>query len=484
MYNDLAIYLNRDQPLQQQLYRELRQAILCGRLLPRQKIPSTRSLAQSLSISRTTVTLCYEQLLSEGYLKTAIGSGTYVCAQIPDDLLLSEAPIRNETYPPKLCQLSNYGTALEAVDLTRILELDVPFSFRYGRPALDQFPLKLWRRLLSRRCSAADWLDYAIDPLGYYPLREQITQYLTRARAVQCTPEQVVITNGSQQALDLILRLLIDPGDAVVMEEPGYLNARQLFSTQGANIFPVPVDESGLKVSELPHQTAIKLIHVTPSHQFPTGAILSLPRRLELLTWVQQRGALIIEDDYDSEYRYGERPIPALQGLDQSGSVLYIGTFSKVLFPSLRIGYLVLPQRLVFLFGKAKWLSDRQLPLLEQQVLADFIGGGHLEQHIRRMRSLYNQRRQAIVSALKQQFGHRVTVMGEQAGIHIMVQLQTSLSDQAVVERAAQVGVGLMSAQSHYLKPYRTGEFIFGYAELSVANIELGIRRLAQAIAL
>ncbi|MGB7412595.1 MAG: PLP-dependent aminotransferase family protein, partial [Thermosynechococcaceae cyanobacterium] len=428
-------------------------------------------------------TLCYEKLLSEGYLETVVGSGTYVCGQIPDDLLQSEAVITAQTHPTEPLQLSIYGATLEAADILRQPEADVIFNFRYGRPALDQFPLKLWRRLLSRRCSSTDWLDYAIDPLGYYPLREQITQYLARARAVQCTPEQVVITNGSQQALNLILRLLIDPGDAVAMEEPGYLSARQLFSTQGANIFPVPVDKAGLKVSELTHQSAIKLVHVTPSHQFPTGAILSLPRRLELLAWVQQRGALIIEDDYDSEYRYGGRPIPALQGLDQSGSVLYMGTFSKVLFPSLRIGYLVLPQRLVALFGRAKWLSDRQIPLLEQQTLTDFIKDGHLEPHIRRMRSLYNQRRQAIVSALKQQFGHRVTVMGEQAGIHIMVQLQTSLSDQAVVERAAKVGVGLMSAQSHYLKPRRTGEFIFGYAELSVANIELGIHRLAQALA-
>jgi GntR family transcriptional regulator / MocR family aminotransferase len=341
MYSDLALRIDHSQPLQQQLYRELRQAILSGRLLPKQKIPSTRSLSQSLRISRTTVTLCYEQLLSEGYLETVVGSGTYVCGQIPDDLLQSETAITAQTHPTGPLQLSIYGTALEAANILRQPEADVTFNFRYGRPALDQFPLKLWRRLLSRRCSAADWLDYAIDPLGYYPLREQITQYLARARAVQCTPEQVVITNGSQQALDLILRLLLDPGDAVVMEEPGYLSARQLFLTQSADIFPVPVDESGLKVSVLPHQSAIKLVHVTPSHQFPTGAILSLPRRLELLAWVQQRGALIIEDDYDSEYRYGERPIPALQGLDQSGSVLYIGTFSKVLCPSVRIGYLV-----------------------------------------------------------------------------------------------------------------------------------------------
>ncbi|PZD71878.1 HTH-type transcriptional regulatory protein GabR [Acaryochloris thomasi RCC1774] len=484
MYSDLAIHLDGDQPLQQQLYRELRRAILGGRLLPKQKIPSTRSLAQSLGISRTTVTLCYEQLLSEGYLEAVVGSGTYVCAQIPDDLLQSEAAVAADSHPALPLQLSQYGAVLEETDLSRPPEPEVPFSFRYGRPALDQFPRKLWRKLLSQRCTAADWLDYTIDPLGYYPLREQIAQYLARARAVQCIPEQIVITNGSQQALDLILRLLIDPGDAIAMEDPGYPSARQLFLTQGATIIPVTVDEAGLRVCDLPQGLAIKLVHVTPSHQFPTGAILSLPRRLELLAWVQQRGALIIEDDYDSEYRYGERPIPALQGLDHSGSVLYIGTFSKVLFPSLRIGYLVLPQRLVALFGKAKWLCDRQLPLLEQQVLTDFIQGGHLEQHIRRMRSLYDQRRQTIVSALNHHFGKRVLIMGEQAGIHVMIKLQTSLSDQAVVERGAQVGVGLMSAQSHYLNPHHTGEFIFGYAELSAEDIKVGIRRLAQVLTL
>lgn len=482
MYSDLAIRLDAGQPLQQQLYRELRQAILSGRLLPKQKIPSTRSLAQSLGISRTTVTLCYEQLLSEGYLEAVVGSGTYVCAQIPDDLLQSEAAVAASTRPVLPLRLSQYGAALETTDLSRPSEAEMPFNFRYGRPALDQFPRKLWQKLLSRRCATADWLDYATDPLGYYPLRGQIAQYLARARAMQCAPEQIMITNGSQQALDLILRLLIDPGDAIAMEDPGYLSARQLCLTQGATIIPIPVDEAGLQVGDLPLEPAIKLVHVTPSHQFPTGAVLSLPRRLELLAWVQQQGALIIEDDYDSEYRYGERPIPALQGLDLSGAVLYIGTFSKMLFPALRIGYLVLPQHLVALFRKAKWLCDRQLPLLEQQVLADFIQGGHLEQHIRRMRSLYDRRRQAIVSALKHHFGHQAIIMGEQAGIHVMVKLQTAFADQTVVERAAQVGVGLISAQSHYLASARTGEFIFGYAEMPVEKIELGINRLAQCL--
>ena len=358
-------------PLQKQLYEELRQAILRGRLLPKQKIPSTRSLAQSLEISRTTVTLCYEALLGEGYLETHIGSGTYVCAQLPDDLPQLDI---NGTAPSILrtsYQLSAYGQTLVAGPTTPPSQTDTAINFRCGQPALDQFPVKLWRQLLSHHCCAStDWLDYTTEPLGYYPLRQEIAQYLSRSRAVQCGPEQVMITTGSQQTLDLILRVLLDPGDAIALEEPGYPNASQLFQTLGAHLIPVGVDQAGLRVHELVthNQSTVKLVYVTPSHQFPTGAILSLPRRLELLSWCQKSGALIIEDDYDSEYRYGAKPIPALQGLDHSGSVLYIGTFSKMLFPSIRIGYLVLPQQLVTPFAKAKWLSDRQLPLLEQKV--------------------------------------------------------------------------------------------------------------------
>lgn len=484
---DFAITLdsNADLPLHRQLYEELRQAILSGRLLPRQRIPSTRSLSKSLGISRTTVTQSYEQLLSEGYLETIVGSGTFVCAQLPDDLLRSTPvePIQKMTRPP--VQLSKYAFRLAQTDALLQTEPNAPISFRYGRPALDQFPMQLWRKLLSRHCCAnSDWLDYATDPLGYNPLREAIARYLSRARAVQCKPDQVMITNGTQQALDLVMRLLIDPGDAIAIENPGYLSARRIFLSHGATLIPVCVDASGLVVQALATDLTkqIKLVYVTPSHQFPTGATLSLPRRLELLAWAQQTGALIIEDDYDSEYRYGDRPIPALQGLDQSNSVLYIGTFSKVLFPSLRIGYLVLPPSLVSLFSRAKWLSDRHLPLLEQQVLAEFIEEGHLECHIRKMRSLYDQRRQVLVQALNTHFGDQVTILGERAGIHVMVQLHTNLSDEEIVERAAQVGVGMMSAQPHYFNANCLGEFIFGYAELTEQQIQEGIRRLAQVL--
>ena len=244
------------------------------------------------------------------------------------------------------------------------------------------------------------------------------------------------------------------------------------------------MDNSGLIVQELADsaQKNIRLVYVTPSHQFPTGAILSLPRRLELLNWAQQTGGLIIEDDYDSEFRYGEKPIPALQGLDKSDSVLYIGTFSKVLFPSLRIGYLVLPKSLVAIFTRAKWLSDRHLPILEQQVLADFIESGYLERHIRKMRSIYDKRRQTLVKALKKHFGKCATILGEKAGIHVMVRFKSYLSDEEIIKKAAKVGIGMMSANPHYLTNHPTGEFIFGYGDLTETQLTEGIRRLAQII--
>ncbi|HEY9858874.1 MAG TPA: PLP-dependent aminotransferase family protein [Candidatus Obscuribacterales bacterium] len=472
-------------PLHRQLYEELRQAILSGRLLPRQRIPSTRSLAKSLGISRTTVTQSYEQLLSEGYLETIVGSGTFVCAQLPDDLLWS-TPVESAqkmTRPP--IKLSKYGAELAQTDVSLKAEPNAAISFRYGRPAFHLFPMQLWCKLLSRHCrSHLNWLDYSTDPLGHKPLREAIACYLSRSRAVQCSPDQVLITNGTQQALYLVMRLLMDRGDAIALEDPGYLSARRIFLSQGAKLLPVAVDESGLVVKELANYSTepIRLVYVTPSHQFPTGAILSLPRRLELLSWAQQTGAMIIEDDYDSEYRYGDRPIPALQGLDRSDSVLYIGTFSKVLFPSLRIGYLVLPQSLVSVFTRAKWLNDRHLPLLEQQVLADFIESGHLERHLRKMRSHYDQCRGVLVQALNDHFGERATILGEKAGIHLMVRLHTNLSNEEIIHRAAKVGVGMMSAQSQYLKAFPRGEFIFGYSELTLPQIQEGIHRLAEVL--
>src|SRR5947208_5915580 len=445
---ELAIHLNANaaQPLHKQLYHELRSSILNGRLSAGQRIPSTRALAKSLGLSRATVTQSYEQLTSEGYLQTVVGSGTSVSKQLPDELLQA-APVkasRQATPKPNgKVKLSGYGVRL-ANFAREPEEPNLLFNFKYCRPAVDHFPLQEWRRLLLRHCRAGEheMLDYADGGKGYKPLREALARYLGRARAVYCGAEQIIIVNGSQQALQLSAQVLVDRGDLVALEEPGYLGARHAFLSHGARLHPVAVDEAGIRLESLP-DTQARLLYVTPSHQFPTGAVLSLPRRLELLAWAEKTGTLILEDDYDSEFRYGGRPIPSLQGLAQRESVLYAGTFSKVLFPSLRIGYLVVPRALADAFERAKWLMDRHTPTLEQGALTDFINEGHLERHLRRMRTLYDRRRQKLVAALHAQFGARVSIMGENSGMHLMIQLRSPWSNEEVIRRAAEAGVGL-----------------------------------------
>jgi GntR family transcriptional regulator / MocR family aminotransferase len=491
---ELAIALDHHSPypLHLQLAEGLRRVILAGKLLPGQRLPSTRSLAQSLHLSRTTVTHSYDQLLSEGYLETRPGSGTFVCAQLPDNLLRTD-PIESVALsPPPPIHVSRYGTHLAETAFALLPEPQTEISFRYGRPTFPHFPMAVWRKLLARHCrDDFTWLDYARDPQGYYPLRVAIAQYLARARAVTCQPEQIILTNGTQQALDLMLRIVLEPGETIALEDPGYLSARRIFLSHGAQLLPIPVDVAGLDVASLvAADPCPRLVYVTPSHQFPTGAVLSLPRRLELLKWAERVGALILEDDYDSEYRYGvrgasvheNRPIPALQGLDQSGVVVYMGTFSKVLFPSLRIGYLVLPPHWVSIVAYGKWLSDRQLPILEQRVLTDFLTEGHLESHIRKMRSHYDRRRQTLVQALEEQFGDRVIIFGEQAGIHVMVQFSVGLTGAEILKRAEAAGVGLMAALPHYLQGGKDTTFILGYGELEEGAIAVGMARLAKAL--
>lgn len=483
---DLVLSLDRTSavPLYQQLAEELRRAVLQKRLQPNQKVPPSRALAQSLAISRVTVTQSYEQLVSEGYLETRRGAGTFVCAQLPEDYLHTESIEPKAPVASALTQLSRFGTDLLVGQPLTSPEPQHRLSFRYGNPATDLFPMTLWRRLLMRHCDTSSALmNYSSDAAGYVPLRRAIADYLRRSRAVQCSPEQVIIVNGSQQALELIARLTLDLGDWVAMEDPGYLGARYCFTGQGAQLQAIPVDADGLTMDTLSQcRQPFKLLYITPSHQFPTGVTLSLSRRLALLQWAQQTGTLILEDDYDGEYRYGDRPIPALQGLDRHNTVIYVGTFSKILFPALRIGYLLVPRAWIPLVSRAKWLCDRQSPMLEQYALADFFTEGHFERHIRRMRHRYNQRRQVLVKALDDHLGARVTILGENAGIHLMAKIATTLPDTVVIQRAASVDVGIISAQGYYLKNPRAGEFIFGYAQLTESQIEQGIQGLAQAL--
>ena len=483
---DLAVSLDRTStiPLYQQLTEKIRLAILAGRLQRDRKLPSSRSLAKSLTISRSTVTLSYEQLESEGYLETRRGSGTYVCHQIPDEWLKSQ-PIESVEEKIEInYSLSEYAKNLAAIDRLSVNEPNCEISFRYGNPAVEYFPLEAWRKLIAHHMhSSGELLNYFADAGGYLPLRQEIANYLGQSRAVNCTWEQVIIVNGSQQALDLITRTLLNPGDWVAVEEPGYLGARCCFTSQLAKLQPIKVTSTGLNVESLSKSDRdYKLVYVTPSHQFPTGVTMSISQRIALLQWAQKTNTLIIEDDYDSEYRYGSQPIPALQGMDRANSVIYIGTFSKTMFPALRIGYLVVPPDLIAIFKKAKWLCDRFCPILEQHAVADWIRLGYFAKHLRRMRQLYNLRRQALITAFVKYFGDRVTILGENAGIHLMAKIESDLSDEMIIQQAAAAGIGLVCAREYYLQPQNTGEFIFGYGQLEEAEIDRGILRLAQVL--
>ena len=472
--------------LYHQLYTALRQKILSGVLDAGMKLPSTRGLSDRLGISRNTVSIAYDQLMSEGYLDASRGSGTYVSKQLPDDLMQADDSQISKKHGSKQLhgELGKLGKLLKEEGRYEAKNTPILFPFRHGRPDYPSFPLRTWRRILFRhyRTLQSDVLDYTFDSRGHAPLREAIVGYLGRARAVRCDADQIVIVNGSQQALDLIARVLLNSGDRVAVEDPGYLGARRAFLASEASLQPVPLDDFGIDLEKLSRLRNIRMAYVTPSHQFPAGNVLPLSRRLELLDLAKRQKFWLIEDDYDSEYRYEGRPIPALQGLDESGCVIYVGTFSKVLYPALRIGYLVIPEALVPIFRKAKWLNDRQSPMLEQYALADFIKDGHLERHIRKMRRLYDRRRGVLVDSLRKEFGDNVEIRGENAGMHVLIRFKSKLSDAEMIRRAADHDVNLLSSADYYLLKPRRGEFIFGYANLPDSKIREGIHRLGIAL--
>ena len=466
-----------------QLYDKLRRAILDGRLRAGAKLPSTRGLAQELAIARNTVMGAYEQLLAEGYLEGKTGSGTYVARTLPE-AVLNVSPVRptaSVTRNPG--RLSRRGQTL-ATNRLGIRYIEPPRPFRPGTPAIDHFPFDLWSRLLAKywRREPAGLLPYT-DPAGYEPLRAAIAEYISAARAVRCDPEQIIVVSGAQQALDLATRLLLDPGDEVWMEDPGYNGARAAFLGAGVKPVAVPIDNDGLDVTMgeklSPHA---RLAYVTPSHQYPTGVVMTLSRRLGLLRWAERKRRWILEDDYDSEFRYASRPVPSLQGLDKSGTVIYCGTFSKVLFPSLRLGYIVVPASLVDAFRGAKAVVDRHCPTVEQAVLAEFIAEGHLARHIRRMRMLYLERKDALLEILRRELAGAVEVRSHEAGMHVVGWLKKGERDSVVSRRALELGVEAPALTSYREKPGGRGGLVLGYAAYSEPQLRSAVRILAKAM--
>jgi GntR family transcriptional regulator/MocR family aminotransferase len=473
-------------PLYQQLYGEIRGAILSERLAAGTRLPSSRELARSLGVSRATVVNAFDQLLAEGYLESRAGSGTYVADLLPDDLLQarSAAPPasgQRAAHPP----LSQRGRVLAAARVSGgAADYRAPRPFQYGAPDLESLPTEILARLAARHYQSPprELLTYG-DPAGYWPLREAIAAYLAASRGVRCTPEQVIVVSGSQQGLDLAARLLLDPGDQAWVEDPGYRGARGALQAAGAALVPAPVDAEGLDVAAgvrlAPHA---RLAYVTPSHQFPLGATMSLPRRLALLAWAQSAGAWILEDDYDSEYRYQGRPLAALQGLDESGHVIYIGTFSKVLFPGMRLGYVVAPPALAEAFAAARALTDRHAPGITQAILADFIAEGHFLRHVRRARARYAERQEALVSAARPLAG-LLDVAPSSAGMHLVGMLPPGADDQAISRRAAEAGVFATALSAYAINPVSRGGLVLGYSAFTPGQIRDAVSRLGQALA-
>jgi GntR family transcriptional regulator/MocR family aminotransferase len=464
----------------------LRKAILGGRLARGQRMPSSRTLAQALAISRTTVVLCYDQLVSEGYLESHRGSGTFVCGQLPEEFLAQGGgPGAAEPRQQVPVPWSEYGERLLAMDFPAAAPVpEAPFRFTQTHPPMDAFPVEVWKRLLARHCRnrGPALTDFRPESTGCESLRRAIAGYLQQSRAVRCTPDQVLVLGSSLQGVGLAARILVDPGDTVAMEDPAYLGARRTFLAQGARILALPAGPDGVSLLPLAGARNCKLVYVTPSHQFPTGTTMGLAQRLELLAWCRQNGAMLLEDDYDSEFRYVGRPLPATQGLDDQGTVLYVGTFSKALFPALRLGYLVAPPGQLQVLARAHQLGNGQPPLLEQYALADFILEGHLERHVRRMRTTYGRRREALLAALDLELGDRVAVLGEPAGMHLMVRFKTNLDDETVARRAAAQGVSLAPAGRCFMNPGPQAGFILSFVGIDEDRIRQGVRRLAQVL--
>ena len=478
----LSLDAKRAVPLHRQLYAELRQAIVNGRFAPGVALPASRVLARDLRISRNTVLAAFEQLLAEGYLVSRHGSGTFVTESLPDDMLWLRNPPSGEKREQISLGLSNRGERLGRG--SNFFPPVKPQPFRHGLPALDSFPKRLWARIASRewRGISTKTLSYG-DAAGYRPLREAVATYLAQARAVRCTADQIMMVAGSQQALYLVAHLLLDPGDAVWFEDPGYLGARAAFQAAGARIVPAPVDGEGLSVVAAKKRGGRACVaYVTPSNQYPTTVTMSLGRRLELLDWARRARMWIIEDDYDSEFRYTSRPIASLQGLDPSGRVIYIGTFSKLLAPCLRLGYIVLPAALVDSFTAASAVITRHLPSLEQVALAAFIGEGHLARHVRQMRQLYEQRRSHLVSAVREELSEWLEIQPPDAGTHALAWLKSGLDDKSVAEAARPEGVELRAFSTYCLRPAKRSGLILGYGAFGRAEIRSGVQRLARIL--
>ncbi|WP_044873277.1 PLP-dependent aminotransferase family protein [Pseudomonas sp. LFM046] len=473
-----GIRLDPQQGLARQLYQALRERILDGRLASRTRLPATRDLAALLGISRNTVTRAFDQLYAEGYVEGRVGDGTYVAD------LSTARPV-----PRPLPEGPEPGPALQRLHRHHLPPplTGAPRAFRIGVPAFDLFPFETWARLHARfwRRPSPARLGYG-DPAGDWNLRELVAAYLRSSRGLACDPAQVVITCGAQQAISLCAQLLVQPGDRVAIEDPGYRAAGHAFAVAGAELCGVPVDNDGLDSAALAQVEDCRLVYVTPSHQYPTGVTLSLARRLELLEWAERRDGWIVEDDYDGEYRYSGTPLAPLAALDRQGRVIYVGTFCKITFPALRLGYLVLPPALAEAFAQRRALDMRHSEIGTQAVMAEFIAAGHFQRHVRRMRQAARARRDALLRDWPEAIPGCAPMPPVDAGLHLCVRVDSLAREQELVNSARAAGVEMNGLSEYWLEnsaepvDNRAG-LVLGFAAVPEAQIAEAIRTLRKA---
>ena len=487
----------QDQPLHEQVYRAIRDQIVRRDLRGGVRLASTRALAEQLSISRFTIVAAIDRLVAEGYLVTRQGAGTFVVDALPEEFIRPTPAahlVAPADSPHRAPAISRRGAALSRVVITGPRQEDGPRAFHPRRPALDRFPVAEWARLVGRRWRAARVtdLDYG-DPAGYRPLRQAIAEHISVTRGLDCDAAQVIVTSGAQQAFDTVFRVLLDPGDRVWMEEPGYLDVRAALIAAGASLVPVRVDAQGLDVGQgIARAPAARLAVVSPSHQYPSGVTMSASRRAALLQWARRAGAWIVEDDYDSYFRYGGRPVPALQRFDAETAavprVIYVGTFSKTMFPSLRLGFCIVPPRLVDAVSNARAIASRNAPLVDQAALAAFIRDGLYDRHLRRARLIYRERYDALRAAVDRELHGVLSIEPAAAGTHVIARLHgekrrgRESEAQRIARLAARENLVLFPLSRYCLETPKRDGLVLGYGSLTPRQIAASTRTLAKVI--
>ncbi len=486
---DFPIVINPDEDIAvyRQVARALREAIRSGRLRPGELLPSTRELGEILGLARATVVKSYEELLSQGYLQATTGAGTFVSRQLPREVLTGDGMdvLADDSQAERVGEmLSSYARRL----------MDVPFyettadtnpELNYGYTPPEMLPMRQWRENLS--CQSRLPEDKTTGPsgdiFGYRPLREEIASYLAHSRSLKCHPDQVIVFFSAQGALNHIVRLLVEPEDRIAVENPAYVGAREQLLAQGAQVSAIPVDDDGLQVDGLAELSpSPKLVHVAASYHDPKGVMMSLQRRRELINWARRSGSLIVEDGWDSDYRYVNPALPALQGMDESVPVFYIYSLWKLLYPLTMASFLVIPRSYIPLFTRAKLLTERQFPPLDHYALAEFINQGNLDRHVKKTKTIYTKQRQALICALTQNFERSIHIPKQSAGFHICVQIKSQLEDAAILDCARNAGFSLASTAEYYVAEPRRGEFVAPFVGIDPEVLNERVQRFAALV--